>query len=131
MASDFEYLPDLSFKGHEIIGDPVRARRLEVEPHSEVEFLHEVRARDVVIDGIARGDFHCYGSVRLNPGAVLYGNVSARSVVVSSGAELAGETRILENLPHTPINKPYGSLWLCDNPAGKPGCSAVAFSPHE
>jgi cytoskeletal protein CcmA (bactofilin family) len=131
MASEFDHLPDLTFKGHVIIGDPIRARRLEVQAHSEVEFLHEVRARDVVVDGIARGDFHCYGSVKLNPGAVLYGSVSARSVIVSDGAELAGETRILENLPQTTVHKPYGSLWLCDNPAGKPGCSAIAFSPHD
>jgi cytoskeletal protein CcmA (bactofilin family) len=131
VASEFDHLPDLTFKGHVIIGDPIRARKLEVQAHSEVEFLHEVRARDVVVDGIARGDFHCYGSVKLNPGAVLYGSVSARSVMVSDGAELAGATRILENLPHAPVNKPYGSLWLCDNPAGKPGCSGVAFSPHE
>ena len=131
VSEDFETLPDASFKGHEIVGDLVKARRVEVEPHSEVQFLHEVRAQDVVVNGIAMGDFHCSGRLLLNPGATLYGRVSARSVEVHDGAALHGETRILDNLPQAPEDKRLVSLWRCKNPDAKPRCFAVAFTPHQ
>jgi cytoskeletal protein CcmA (bactofilin family) len=131
-AGDVDQMPELTFKGHVIVGDLVRARRVEVQPSSEVQFLHEVRARDVVVRGIAMGDFHCHGSLVLHPGATLYGRVAARSVDVRDGAELVGETTILQELPSAsePESQPQVSLWRCKNPEAKPRCFAVAFSPH-
>lgn len=128
-SEDLQQLPELSFKANVIVGDWVRARRVEVQHGAEVQFLHEVRARDVSIHGIAMGDFLCHGSLVLHPGATLYGRVAARSVNVSSGAELVGETMILDKLPNSSENTPQITLWRC-NPASKPRCFAIAFVPH-
>lgn len=130
-SGDVDQMPELTFKGHVIVGDLVRARRVEVQSASEVQFLHEVRARDVVVHGIAMGDFHCHGSLVLYPGSTLYGRVAARSVDVRDGAELVGETTILDHLPTASENQPQVSLWRCKNPDAKPRCFAVAFSPHQ
>ena len=126
----FDTLPDLRYATHAIVGEPIQARRIEVLQSGEVHFLREVRARDVVVNGVVKGDFVCDRSLLLNPGGVLYGSVAARSVLVRPGGELNGETRILQG-PLEPIAKlarPWA--WRCEHVPSQPGCETVVFHPH-
>lgn len=127
---DFQKLPDKSYAESDIVADPVVARRVEVLKDCEVHFLREVRARDVIVHGMAVGDFVCEGSLLLNPGAVLCGHVAARSVLVRPGAELRGETRILKGELGTVEKTPESWIWSCGNLPPRAGCEQVAFMPH-
>lgn len=127
---NIEDLPDLRFATHDIVGEPIRARRIEVLQSGEVHFLREVRARDVVVNGVVKGDFVCDRSLLLNPGGVLYGSVAARSVLVRPGGALNGETRILQG-PLEPIAKLARAwAWRCEHVPAQPGCEKVVFHPH-
>ena len=122
--------PDISYRTSDIIADAVVARRVEIVRDCEVQFLREVRARDVIVHGVAAGDFICEGAMLLNPGAVLTGTVAARSVLVRPGAELHGETRILDGpLPNLHPTAPV-IVWRCSNPCGLDKCKTVRFVPH-
>ena len=126
----FDNLPDLRYGTHDIVGEPIQARRIEVLQSGEVHFLREVRARDIVVNGVVKGDFVCDRSLLLNPGGVLYGSVAARSVLVRPGGALNGETRILQG-PLEPIAKlarPWA--WRCEHVPSQPGCEKVVFHPH-
>jgi hypothetical protein len=123
-------LPDLRYATQDIVGEPIHARRIEVLQSGEVHFLREVRAQDVVVNGVVKGDFVCDRSLLLNPGGVLYGSVAARSVLVRPGGALNGETRILQG-PLEPIAKlarPWA--WRCEHVPSQPGCEKVVFHPH-
>ncbi len=124
-------LPDLSFDRHEIVADPIVARRIEVLRHGDVQFLHGVRARDLIVHGVVSGDFVCQGGVLLNPGAVLNGNVAARSIVVRPGAELNGQARIIDGNPESASTQHSHKLWRCVNPTPHDKCWTVEFVPHE
>lgn len=123
-------LPDLSYHTSDIVAEPIVARRIEILRGCEVHFLREVRARDVFIQGVVIGDFVCDGQLLLNPGAVLTGNVAARSVLVRPGAELNGETRIVSGDLGS-VEKSTGAwIWTCDTLPKQKGCEAVCFMPH-
>ncbi len=129
-STGFDDLPDLRFHTHDIIGEPVAARCVEVLSGCEVHFLQEVRARDVVVNGVVRGDFLCDRSLVLNPGGVLEGTVAARSVLVRPGGQLNGATRILQG-PLEPVvrtKRPW--VWRCEHLPREFGCEVVVFHPH-
>jgi hypothetical protein len=123
-------LPDVSYHTSDIVADPIVARRIEVLQNCEVHFLREVRARDMFIQGVVIGDLICEGSLLLNPGGVVHGNVAARSVLVRPGAELHGETRILQGTLQTAEKAPPTMMWLCENVPSQSGCSRVVFLLH-
>lgn len=123
-------LPDYRYHNHDIVGEPIVARCIEILQGCEVHFLREVRAQDVVVNGVVRGDFVCDGSLLLNPGGVLHGSVAARSVLVRPGGALNGETRILQGPlePVTRLTIPW--IWRCEHMPPQAGCESVAFHPH-
>ena len=129
-STDLESDGDLSYMTNDIVPDAIFARRVEILRHCEVHFLREVHAKDLVIHGMASGDFVCDGSVVLNPGSVLNGTVAARSVHVRPGAALNGETRILEGPLPTLSRSSIVTIWRCANPRGTPKCRSVKFLPH-
>jgi hypothetical protein len=123
--------PDIFYRTSDIVPEPVVARRLEIQQNCEVHFLREVRAKEVCVHGRAFGDFVCDGLVLLNPGAVLLGNVAARSVLVRPGAELRGDTRILKAGELGTVEKlPTAWLWTCSMLPPRKGCEQVRFLPH-
>lgn len=119
------------FQASAIVADPILCRRLEVRPNCEVQFLHEVRAAEIVIHGHVTGDLVCEGPLHLEDGATLNGTVAARAVNVHHGAELLGQARILEGELQPVMSAKPRSFWLCDNPLGKAACKAVMFDVHE
>ena len=96
-----------------------------------MRFLSEVHAQEIIISGVAAGAFICEGTLLLNPGAVLRGTVAARSVLVRPGAELDGETRILEGPLKVSADMEAEWMWRCTNSAGLEPCKAVRFLPHD
>ncbi len=123
-------LPDLSYRANDIIAEAVIARMIEVHRNCEVHFLHEVRAQDIIVHGVAVGDFVCEGTLILNPGAAFHGSVAARSVLVRPGATLHGQTRIIQGPQESLLSEMLTAVWRCANPKGKPACKDVTFAPH-
>lgn len=121
---------ELRYDSSDIIGGMVRARRIEVLPFCEIQFLQEVRTGDLVVHGVVAGDFVCEGSVVLHPGAMLRGSVAAHSVVVRPGADMLGETRILNGKLESFGRSASAWLWHCENPKPQPGCESVVFQQH-
>jgi hypothetical protein len=122
--------PDLSYHRNDVVAERVVARRIEILRKCEVHFIREVRAHDVFVQGMAIGDFLCEGALVLDQGAVLCGNVAARSVVVRPGGELRGETRILPAAVALAERSPVAWLWGCANMPKQEGCGEVGFVPH-
>lgn len=118
------------YQSSAIVAEPIECRRLEILPDVEVQFLHEVRAREIVIHGHAAGDFICHGQVTLGQRATLFGTVAARSVDVKEGGELIGSARILDG----DLNAPQGTKgrwhWRCKNLLGNSQCLGVCFDAH-
>ena len=119
------------FQSSAIVAEPVVCRRLEIAPNVEVQFLHEVRAQEIVVHGHVTGDFVCEGRLTLGGSATLTGTVTARAVDVRDGGELLGQARIIEGdlQPITPVRRRW--LWSCQNPMGKPNCARVVFDSHD
>jgi hypothetical protein len=113
-----------------LIAEPVHAQRVEVAARTEATFLHEVKAREIVISGDAFGDFLCEGPVTLMPGGTLSGSVAARSLKVHDGAELLGSFRILSGPPQSFITEIRRWHWLCRSDRRKAECERVLFEPH-
>ena len=126
--SDLPALREIHDSG--LIADHVHAERVVVAPHTEVTFLHEVRAREVEIAGEATGDFVCEGPVTLMPGGTLSGTVAARSMQVKDGGELRGTFRILQGPPRSFVTEVRHWQWLCRSDRTKPECARVIFEPH-
>ena len=119
------------FQSSAIVAEQVICKRLEIMPDVEVQFLHEVRAQEIVVNGHATGDFVCEGRLTLGSSATLNGTVAARSVDVRHGGELLGQARIIEGdlQPVRAMRQRW--LWACHNPIGKPNCARVIFDPHD
>ncbi len=124
------HLPEIRYTTSDIIGGTVRARRIEVLPYCEVQFLQEVRTGELVVHGKVTGDFVCEGSVVLHPGALLNGSVAARSVIVRPGADMLGDTRILNGKPESFGRGQPVFVWRCENHHPMPGCELVEFMQH-
>jgi len=129
-AGPIKLLPDKCYRQSDIIAEPIHARRLEVLAHCEVLFLREVWARDIIIHGVASGDFICEGALLLNPGGVLQGSVAARSIHVRPGGILDGETRILEGTLEHRIEPKQAWRWTCENADCDDRCAQVCLHPH-
>ena len=128
---DFLSLPDITFRTDEYVNEPVFARNLVIERNCAVRFLSEVRAQEMVVSGSAFGDFTCDGTVLLGSEAILHGSVAARSVLVRPGAELHGETRILDGQLRLRTGADPSWEWRCTNPKGKDRCKLVRLAPHD
>lgn len=118
------------FQESGLIAEPVQAGRVEVAAKTEVTFLYEVKAREIIISGDAVGDFVCEGPVTLMPGGTLSGTVSARSVNVRDGGELRGKFRILDGPPQSFVTEVRRWQWLCRSDRRKEECDKVIFEPH-
>lgn len=126
-----EELPECRiFQESGLIAEPVQVGRVEVAAKTEVTFLYEVKAREIIISGDAVGDFVCEGTVTLMPGGTLSGSVAARSVNVRDGGELLGKFRILDGPPQSFVTEVRRWQWLCRSERSKPECNKVIFEPH-
>jgi len=123
-------LPSRTIDTDGLIADVVVCDRLEVVSGCEATFLHEVKARSIIISGQAAGDFVCEGPVTLEPGGTLRGTVAARSLVVRDGGELLGQFRILEGDLGSFVKPAVRWQWRCTNTGGQRLCSVVSFEPH-
>ncbi|MFO1483293.1 MAG: polymer-forming cytoskeletal protein [Verrucomicrobiaceae bacterium] len=124
-------LPSRTIDTDGLIADYVVCDRLEVVSGCEATFLHEVKARSIVIAGHASGDFVCDGAVTLESGGTLSGTVAARSLVVRDGGELLGQFRILEGELGSFVKPAVRWQWCCASADGRKGCAGVVFEPHE
>ena len=129
-STNGSHLADLSYATSDIVGGLVRARRIEVLPFCEIQFLQEVRTGDLIVHGVVAGDFVCEGSVVLHPGAMLRGSVAAHSVVVRPGADMLGETRILHGKLESFGRTTSTWQWRCQSPKPKADCESVVFLQH-
>lgn len=121
---------EMVFQSSTLVPDPVVCGRLEVMRHCEVTFLHEVRAREMVVHGHASGDFVVEGGFILHPGGTLEGTVAARSVKVHDGGELRGQFRILDGVTESMTRSAPKWFWRCLNDSGREACRNVVFEPH-
>ncbi|MBX7211942.1 MAG: polymer-forming cytoskeletal protein [Verrucomicrobiaceae bacterium] len=119
------------FQASAIVAEPVSCRRLEVLPNVEVQFLHTVRAQEILVSGHVTGDFVCEGRLTLGPCATLSGTVAARSVDVHEGGELIGKARIIEGDLQPVVLVRRRTFWRCHNPLGKANCPRVQFDLHD
>jgi cytoskeletal protein CcmA (bactofilin family) len=81
---------DLTIRNHGKIPGSVTCRHLRIERRSRVEFMQPVTATSATINGQARGQINCTGTVTLEKGAVLFGYVRAASIVIKRGAKHNG-----------------------------------------
>ena len=114
-----------------LVADEVFCHMFEVKDGCDITFLHEVRARKMIIRGHAAGDFVCEGPVTLEPGATLDGTIAACSLDVRDGAELRGNFRILEGAPKSFVTPKLRWEWRCAFVGENPACAGVAFEPHD
>lgn len=82
---------DLTILCDGTITGTVRCRRLIVQGHSKVAFSHPVHARDVIIDGIVRGDIVCAQQLALERDSILEGDIQAASLSIGEGAHHSGK----------------------------------------
>ena len=122
---------DMVFPESAIVAEPVNCSRLIVRAGCEVQFLHEVHAREILVQGHATGDFVCEGTLTLEPGATLTGTVVTRSLNVLDGAEMIGPAKIVEGPLVAMVHTRPVWQWCCENAQGRPQCKAVLFEPHE
>lgn len=113
-----------------LYADHVTCDLLDIAPGSEVDFLYPVQTRAMRVNGHASGVFTCEGTVTIESGGTLDGQVAARSVNVREGGELRAQFRILESSLEPFAVQPERWQWRCENPEGQAGCAAVVFEPH-
>lgn len=121
---------EMVFQSSSLVPDPVACGRLEIMRDCEVTFLHEVRAKEMIVRGHVSGDFICEGAVILESGATLAGTLAARSVNVRDGAEILGQFRILDGVTDAITQVTPTWFWRCLNDSGKSQCREVLFEPH-
>lgn len=78
------------------ISGGIRCRRLHITRKARVEFHDTVHADEILIEGEARGVFHCTGTITLARRALLQGLVRAAALNVRSGASHVGTVEIIE-----------------------------------
>ncbi len=126
--SELPELREVSQSG--LVADHVQVQKLIVNPGSEVTFLHEVRAQEILIAGDATGDFVCEGPVTLLPGGTLSGTVAARAMQVEDGGELRGKFRILQGPPRSFVREIRRWQWRCRSDRQQASCPMIIFEPH-
>lgn len=94
---------DVTILGHGRITGSITCRNLRIERRARVEFLQPVTACHVTIDGHARGQFHCSGTVTLRKRSHLHGYVRAAAVIIKTGAKHHG---VFETAPPVPAATP-------------------------
>lgn len=114
-----------------LCAEEVCSDMVDIARGADVEFLYPVRARCMRVSGHATGDFSCDGTITIQPGGLLDGRITARSVEVQEGGELRGTFRILDSGVLQPFAEPPDHWdWRCRNLPAKAGCAAVVFEPH-
>jgi len=78
------------------ISGAIRCRRLHVCRKARVEFHDTVHAGEILIEGEARGVFHCTGTITLARRALLQGLLRTAVLHVSSGASHVGTVEIID-----------------------------------
>lgn len=121
---------EMVFQSSSLVPDPVACGRLEIMRDCEVTFLHEVRAKEMIVRGHVSGDFICEGPVTLESGSTLAGTLAARAVNVRDGAEILGQFRILDGVTDAITQLTPTWFWRCLNDSGKTQCRQVMFEPH-
>ena len=114
----------------EIVAEPLFCRRLRVARHCEVQFLQQVRALEMHVEGTVHGDILCDGTLYLASTGVLEGTVAARSLRVEDGAELRAKTTVLVEPLEPLVRRERIWQWRCDNPTGRAECARVLLEPH-
>lgn len=95
LAAAVDCSGDLVIRSHGKIPGLVRCQILRVERGAKVEFLNEIHASEVFIDGQVTGQIHCTGTITLEKRARLNGLVRAARLVVKPGASHNGTMEIL------------------------------------
>ena len=112
-----------------IVAETVFCRKLRVARGTEVQFLQQVRAREMDIEGTVHGDLVCEGTLTLRPTAVVHGKVAARAMKVEDGAQLLADLSVL-SAPLKPLMRADVTWeWRCRS--GESGCGDVILAPHE
>ena len=94
LGSSVDCSGDLIIRGHGKVIGKVRCRQLRIERGARVEFFHPVIADSASIDGQARGQISCTGTITLEKRAHLQGFVRASAIIVKSGAKHTGTLEI-------------------------------------
>ena len=99
---------DLTIRNHGKVPGQITCRQLRVERRSRVEFMQPVTTTHAIIDGHARGQINCSGTVTLEKRAVLLGYVRAASIIVKRGAKHHGTFEMAAPAPdsHAPAAPP-------------------------
>jgi hypothetical protein len=111
-----------------IVAESIFCRRLRVVREVEVQFLQQVRAREMDIEGTVHGDLVCEGTLFLRPTAVVTGSVAARAMKVEDGAQLLADMTVLK-APLEPLMRANVTWeWRCRS--GAAVCAGVVLAPH-
>jgi cytoskeletal protein CcmA (bactofilin family)/Zn finger protein HypA/HybF involved in hydrogenase expression len=94
LSASVECSGDLIILNHGKIPGKVRCHALRVERGARVEFLHEVEADAVFVDGLLAGQIRCSGTVVLEKRAELRGPIRAARLQVKQGAKHSGPIEI-------------------------------------
>lgn len=96
LAGSVDCSGDLVIRSHGKILGKVRCRELRIERGARVEFLSQVTAERVRIDGNVRGQITCSGLIVLEKRARLQGLVRAAGLSVKPGAKHTGTIEIIQ-----------------------------------
>lgn len=109
-------LEAVDFWENETVTCELRVDSLRVHPGASVTFKRPVHARQIVVEGSATGVFICDGRLTIASGAVLNGQVAARSIDTREGGVLNGDAHVIasgEMRPPVPL--PLRHVWGCPN----------------
>lgn len=99
LGSSVDCSGDIVIRGHGKVLGKVNCRQLRIERGARVEFLHAVTVASAYIDGHARCQIFCDGTITLEKRAHLQGFVRAAAIVVKAGAKHTGTLEILQQNP--------------------------------
>lgn len=112
-----------------IVADAIYCRRLRVVRGIEVQFLQQVRAKEMDIEGTVHGDLVCEGMLYLRPTAVVHGAVAAKGMRVEDGAQLLADVTVLKTALAPLRRSSVTWQWRCLS--GDAVCAGVALEPHD
>lgn len=82
---------DFTIRNHGKIMGRVSCRKLLVEKRAHVQFLNNIEAEEVIIDGEVIGNINCRGKLSLLKKATLTGDIHVGSLTVAEGAKHTGQ----------------------------------------